>query len=508
MREGRCNSNHRQNKGLGRIIIAIMSLLLRLSRSFQLHPTTLRRLRSSRNFTFVVGLGSRESSRLCLGARYRRSASTLAAAVERVNEAEDEIAKENVPPPKPRASNPYSGPKVATIKAATKSAAPKTTSKAVSVSDAKPVDTNNDNFGAQVAEALLHPEHLIEPDEDGVRRIPYPKALSPSSIKEFQACPQSFLFQYVLGLRQPANHALAKGSMCHAALERVFDLDPPDRSLTVLQNLFRTAWAEHRLQDLYRPLFEDTEAEDCAQRDLAREAAWGREGLALLENYWKAENAATIQRPNPVQREVWVRAKLSLNAYLGVTATTPPHLNGGGEVVTAAVNGDENADNEQPSFLVRGIVDRLDMVQDAVDKSAVTLRLIDYKTGKAPDLKYSPAMNQKIQNEAFEQLLIYSLLLRESGSSKEIPMPLRYLRLFYLTSVEEEAVYWDMDLGATQQERDLLLHSVHQTLSKVWTDICNMIDQQNFKAFAGCDRSFCYCHKCRSRFVPGTVWEP
>jgi RecB family exonuclease len=156
----------------------------------------------------------------------------------------------------------------------------------------------------------------------------------------------------------------------------------------------------------------------------------------------------------------------------------------------------------------------LDMVQDAFDKSAITLRLIDYKTGKAPDLKYSASMNAKIQKEAFEQLLIYSLLLRESGASKEIPMPLRYLRLFYLTSVPAaenipaDAVYWDMDLGATQEERDVLLQSVHATMSAVWTDICNMIDRQDFKAFTGCQRSFCYCHQCRPRFVPGTVWEP
>jgi hypothetical protein len=88
-------------------------------------------------------------------------------------------------------------------------------------------------------------------------------------------------------------------------------------------------------------------------------------------------------------------------------------------------------------------------------------------------------------------------------------MPLRYLRLFYLTSVNDgEAIYWDMDLGATQEERDQVLRTVHVSLSDIYRSICSLIDQQNLKAFVGCNRYFCYCHKCRPKMYPGTVWEP
>jgi PD-(D/E)XK nuclease superfamily len=388
---------------------------------------------------------------------------------------------------------------------------------------------------------LLHPLELFQPDkETGLRRLPYPKALSPSSIKEFQACPQSFFFQYILGLKQPTTPVLAKGSMCHAALERVFDLDPAQRSLPVLQNLFRTAWSEHRLTDVYRSLFEiedetvdvagsnsavlaeidaqgsDNENQEIQEpapsqrcRDLEREAAWGQEGLQLLENYWKVENAAQVLRPNPVQREMWVRALLSTekNATDASGAVTTP----------AAVSNNTldpldlltNETSEPNKFLVRGIIDRLDMVQDAANRSSVSLRLIDYKSGKAPDLKYSAPMNAKIQREAFEQLLIYALLHRETGLRKDNPMPLRYLRLFYLTSVvPDQAVYWDLDLGATPEERNAILNPVYQSVVAVWTAICKLIDEQDPTVFTGCERSFCYCHKCRSRFVPGSVWEP
>jgi RecB family exonuclease len=390
---------------------------------------------------------------------------------------------------------------------------------------------------------LLHPLELFKPDkETGLSRLPYPKALSPSSIKEFQACPQSFFFQYILGLKQPTTPVLAKGSMCHAALERVFDLDPAQRSLPVLQNLFRTAWSEHRLTDIYRSLFEfkdesddvgsnstvsaeidaqavgDSENQENQEptqmqrrRDLEREAAWGREGLQLLENYWKVENAAQVLRPNPVQREMWVRALLSTEQNTTVTdvpaaATTPATVS---NETLDPLDLLTNETTEPNKFLVRGIIDRLDMVQDATNRSSVSLRLIDYKSGKAPDLKYSAPMNAKIQREAFEQLLIYALLHRETGLRKDNPMPLRYLRLFYLTSVvPDQAVYWDLDLGATPEERNAVLNPVYQSIVAVWTAICKLIDEQDPTLFTGCERSFCYCHTCRSRFVPGSVWEP
>jgi PD-(D/E)XK nuclease superfamily len=139
-------------------------------------------------------------------------------------------------------------------------------------------------------------------------RIPYPKALSPSSIAEFKKCPQSYMFQYLLGMKQPTTVALAKGSMCHAALERIFDLDPSERSLNVLQNLFRKVWSEHRSTESYKALFNvytssdnDEKVEDDDdntnalvgraddEHNVQAEIQWGREGLQLLSNYWSKE---------------------------------------------------------------------------------------------------------------------------------------------------------------------------------------------------------------------------
>mmetsp|Transcript_26402 Transcript_26402/g.39020 ORF Transcript_26402/g.39020 Transcript_26402/m.39020 type:complete len:398 (+) Transcript_26402:74-1267(+) len=330
---------------------------------------------------------------------------------------------------------------------------------------------------------LLHPSSFST-NGNSSNVIPYPKSLSPSSILEFKKCPQSFLFQYLWKLRQPTNAALTKGIMCHSALEKLYDFSPDERTLENLQNLLRAVWAEHRKIEPYLNLFKSIE----------EERTWGMQGLQLLQNYHELEDPRRILRPNPVEREKWVSANLSVHPELGATSTSQPLID------------NPNADE---AFLVRGIIDRLDMVPTS--KSSVALRLIDYKTGKAPDLKYSPSMNEQILNESMEQLKIYALLLRESQKTgnPSKSMDLRYLRLFYLSSIEpDRAQVLDYDLGETQVARDVELQAVHQDLAAIWKDIQTLVATQDPLEFIPCERPFCYCHKCRKRFVPGTLAEP
>ena len=335
---------------------------------------------------------------------------------------------------------------------------------------------------------------LLHPDDFGP--IPYPKHLSPSSAMTFKDCPQSFLFQYLYKIKQPTNQVLAKGTMCHSALEHVFDLDPKERTLENLQNLLRVEWAENRLEEEYRFLFE-TEGEVDVVRDIEAEKEWGQSALQLLENYYESEDPKMIQRPNPHKREVWVSSNLALDPSVGVTSENYEH--------GSKVPKDE-------TFRVRGIIDRVDIVRESSRK--VALKIIDYKTGKAPNLKYSPAMNQKIFNEKFYQLKIYALLMREkteastdSTNDVENNMDLRYLKLHFLNSEEGKAKPWEMDLGATQEIRDAELNKVHSDLAQIWKDIKALVDTQDPKAFQHCDRPFCSCHTMRKDFEPGSVWD-
>jgi len=218
---------------------------------------------------------------------------------------------------------------------------------------------------------------LLHPNEIGDGYIPYPKALSPSAINEFKKCPQSFLFQYLFNLKQPTSLALAKGSMCHSALEKIFDLDPPDRTLPVLQDLYRAEWQQHRMSDTYRILFEKSANDDTVELDstgtkwdINSEKEWGQSALQLLENYYQLEDPRQVIRPNPVKREIWLNSHLTVDPTLGATANN----NNSDQLPTSK-------DDSIPTFHVRGIVDRLDMVRTKDQASNVALRIVDYKTG-------------------------------------------------------------------------------------------------------------------------------
>jgi hypothetical protein len=272
--------------------------------------------------------------------------------------------------------------------------------------------------------------------------------------------------------------------------------------LETLHNLLRASWSKQRYSDKYRFLFESpvssssTNSSSSSEVEWNRnaEAEWGQSALQLLSNYYHAEDPREIRRPNPLKREMWLRSHLTVDPTLGVTA-----------------NPSQSRTPSDETFYIRGIVDRLDLVKVPGTKG-VAMKIVDYKTGKAPDLKYSKPMNDKIVEEAFYQLKVYALLLREKGASFEEEGPawnnLRFLELFYLTSESGRAKPWRYDLGETQEQRDEHLQTIHQDLSQVWQDIAALVSLQDPKAFVGCDRSFCYCHKCRERFVPGTLWEP
>jgi PD-(D/E)XK nuclease superfamily len=329
--------------------------------------------------------------------------------------------------------------------------------------------------------------------------LPYPKSLSPTSIREFKRCPQSFLFHYILGIRPPTNLALAKGNLLHAAIDQVHDLKPHERTLSNAKELSSTIWSKTRQKDstTYDQLFEGSRED---------EAEWESKGFDLLENYFQVEDPST----DSVKTEVPVSAELSLDPTLGVTAAGTP-----------------DADTPSETFLVRGIIDQIKVVPENDDDNGSSqqkvLRLTDFKSSKPPNLRYSPATNARIRAEKIEPLFIYALLWRESSIRQKVSIaasfaePLRYLRLSYLEGSAADVV--DYDLGATVEERDARLQRVHVDLVHVWRNIRTMVDTANqynvnnngdspfsastsLQAFVGCDRSFCSCHRERPRFAP------
>ena len=273
------------------------------------------------------------------------------------------------------------------------------------------------------------------------------------------------------------------------------------------------------MSDAYTNLFDVVqEPSGIAVRDIDAERKWGNEALALLDNYYHLEDPRLIPQPNPIEREIWVQAKITMEPSKGSTGSNH-----------AAISNDD----EEERVLVRGIVDRLDYVavppsprdafnptinDEASPQTHTAIRIVDYKTGKAPDLKYSPDTNERIASENMWQLKIYALLLREmiangknnskSGNLKNIAAKdLRLLRLMYLTSKEGEARYLDFDLGETEEERDAALQEVHSELVEIWRGIMMLVEEQNPKKFTHCDRKFCFCHKIRPKFEYGSLYQ-
>ena len=213
---------------------------------------------------------------------------------------------------------------------------------------------------------------------------------------------------------------LARGIICHSALEEVFDLRPEERTLENLSNLFRREWRKHRVGDesghgedsgrasggtkdegygtLFRTFDRDDDVGDDrgdknSHYDVEAEIEWGKSSLRLLQNYYELEDPKLIRTPNPAATEMWVNARFPLEG------SSNDRLDGG------------RLDNtEDSTFVVRGKIDRIDL-SPLTTSNKVQLQIIDYKTGKKPNFKYSPAVNERIENEQFWKMKVYALVL-------------------------------------------------------------------------------------------------
>ena len=215
--------------------------------------------------------------------------------------------------------------------------------------------------------------------------VALPPRLSPSSITTWKQCPLLWKLRYVDKAPEPTSTALARGIAAHEALEKIFDEPPLERDEAKLHDLFRAAWSALRKEPRYEELFAG---------DRKAERAWGLESLDTLSAYFELEDPATLVS-NPRARELRLAATLS-------------------------AGGDDDCVCE-----VVGVVDRLDVTPTG-------LRIVDYKTGAAPNVaKYAPATQARILDEKFFQLRIYAMLLARSRG--ELP---RSLKLFYLGSCD------------------------------------------------------------------------
>ncbi|MEV0292081.1 RecB family exonuclease [Nocardia sp. NPDC050710] len=218
-------------------------------------------------------------------------------------------------------------------------------------------------------------------------------ALSPSRAIDFKQCPLKYRLRAIDRIpEQPSRHAV-RGTVVHAVLEDLYGLPAVDRLPQRAVALVEPAW-ERVLAD--RPEIAELVADNGLDRFLA-------EVRTLVESYYRLEDPT---RFDPESREARVEVEL----------------------------GD--------GVLLRGFVDRIDIAPTG------QLRVVDYKTGRAPGLSN--------ETKALFQLKFYALVvLRTRGI-----LPAQ-LRLIYLA--DEQILTYAPD------EEELL--RFERTLSALWEAI-------------------------------------
>lgn len=221
-------------------------------------------------------------------------------------------------------------------------------------------------------------------------------ALSPSRASDFKQCPLLYRFRAIDRLPEPQSTAQLRGSVVHAALEQLYALPAADRGPATALTLVTPAWE--------RVIAERPEA--AADIDPAVRDALLGEARALLSGYYRLEDPT---RFDPQCCEQHVEVELD------------------------------------DGTLLRGFVDRIDVAPTG------ELRVVDYKTGKAP-----PEARAMAEAKALFQMKFYAVaLLRSRGV-----LPSR-LRLLYLADGQV------LDYSPDLEE----LTRFERTLTAIWRAI-------------------------------------
>ncbi|MFG3209506.1 RecB family exonuclease [Streptomyces tendae] len=183
-------------------------------------------------------------------------------------------------------------------------------------------------------------------------------------------CPLLYRFRVIDRLPEKPSEAATRGTLVHAVLERLFDAPAAERTAPRAKALVPGQW--DRLRES-RPEVGELFADDPEGERLAQ---WLTEAERLVERWFTLEDPSRLE---PAERELFVEAELDSGLRL------------------------------------RGIIDRVDVAPTG------EVRIVDYKTGKAPRPQYAEG--------ALFQMKFYALVVWRL--KKVVP---RRLQLVYLGS--------------------------------------------------------------------------
>lgn len=221
-------------------------------------------------------------------------------------------------------------------------------------------------------------------------------ALSPSRAADFKQCPLLYRFRAIDRLPEPPSTAQLRGSLVHAVLEQLYAMPSADRVFDTAISLVDPAWAATTAAnpDLVDQLTSDQQAKVLS------------EAQSLLSGYYRLEDPTRFD-PQSCEQRIEV----------------------------------ELADG----VVLRGYVDRIDVAATG------EMRVVDYKTGRAPS-----AVRAMAEAKALFQMKFYAVaLLRSSG------VLATRLRLIYLA--DGQILDYEPELDE--------LERFEKTLTAIWRAI-------------------------------------
>ncbi|MET4921186.1 PD-(D/E)XK nuclease family protein [Streptomyces sp. PSRA5] len=218
-----------------------------------------------------------------------------------------------------------------------------------------------------------------------------PTSLSPSRASDFMQCPLLYRFRVIDKLPEKPSEAATRGTLVHAVLERLFDDPAVERTAPRARSMVPGQW--DRLLES-RPELGELFAGDEGGERLTR---WLSEAEGLVERWFSLEDPTRLE---PAERELFVETEL------------------------------------ESGLRLRGVIDRVDVAPSG------EVRIVDYKTGKAPRPEYAEG--------ALFQMKFYALVIWRL--KRVVP---RRLQLVYLGS-GDVVTYDPVEADLERIERKLL----------------------------------------------------
>ena len=228
-------------------------------------------------------------------------------------------------------------------------------------------------------------------------KSPQTAALSPSRANDFRKCPLQFRLTVVDRIPQPPAPARERGTLVHSVLEQLYDRQPHERTQQVATDMVGPTWDAMTTKD---PQLEGQLFVDGLTREQFLDQA-----RTLVGSYFALENPVNLQ---PAHREEYIRTDVGDGLH------------------------------------IHGFIDRVDVAPGGL------VRLVDYKTGKAPNPAYL--------GPYLFQLRFYALAWRNLTGQAPKRLQLLFLKseMTYTHDPSED------ELDATEDELMLLWGQIEQ----------------------------------------------